>query len=144
MIIEIKVMYLNSCRCQFPDLAASTIHYILTQAFYMCWHKHLTCVDTIIWHVLTQAFDTCWHKHLICGISNSINSVLQTDCFHNTCKSSMKCCVVSQIVVSTHVKCLCQDMLNVCVKICQMFMSTCAKCPYIKYYPTLHCFLKKC
>jgi hypothetical protein len=30
--------------------------------------------------------------------------------------------------VSTHVKCLCQDMLNVCVKICQMFMSTCAKC----------------
>ena len=47
------------------------------------------------------------------------------------------------MLVSTHVKCLCEDIINCCVntcqmlvskygkcfvKICQMFMSTCAKC----------------
>jgi hypothetical protein len=61
-----------------------------------------------------------------------------------------------QMFVSRYAKCLCQHVSNECAKICQMHANIPSlKRPYtgyilklilpcIEYYPTLHCFLKKC
>ena len=37
---------------------------MLTQSFDVCGHTFLAYVDTIIWRILTQSFDVCWHNHL--------------------------------------------------------------------------------